>query len=100
MATSPRPCGARAQRRGRAPALLAPRPPSTHPRRLRVGRMEHVVSSNDPVVVRRAQIARWVGLAKRIGYGLLLVAVVAFIVAAVAGFPSAVVTVTVVALVA
>jgi hypothetical protein len=62
--------------------------------------MEHVVSSNDPVVVRRAQIARWVGLAKRIGYGLLLVAVVAFIVAAVAGFPSAVVTVTVVALVA
>jgi hypothetical protein len=62
--------------------------------------MEHVVSSNDPVVVRRAQIARWVGLAKRIGYGLLLVAVVAFVIAAVAGFPSGVVTVTVVALVA
>ena len=62
--------------------------------------MEHVVSSNDPVVVRRAQIARWVGLAKRIGYGLLLVAVVAFVVAAVAGFPSGVVTVTVIALIA
>ncbi len=62
--------------------------------------MERVVSSNDPVVVRRAQIARWVGLAKRIGYGLLLLAVVGFVVAAIAGFPSSVVTVTVVALVA
>jgi hypothetical protein len=61
--------------------------------------MERMVSREDPVVVRRARIARWVGLAKRVGYGLLLLAVVAFVVAAIAGFPSAVVTVTIVALV-
>ena len=54
----------------------------------------------DPVVVRRAEIARWVGLAKRIGYGLLLLAVVAFVVAAIADFPSGLTTVTVVALIA
>jgi hypothetical protein len=63
--------------------------------------MEHVVNADDdPVLVRRARIARWVGLAKRIGYMLLLVAVVAFVVAAITGFPTGVVTVTVVALVA
>ena len=55
---------------------------------------------SDPVVVRRARIARWVGLAKRVGYGLLLLAIVAFAVAAIAGFPSGLVTVTVVALIA
>jgi NADH:ubiquinone oxidoreductase subunit 6 (subunit J) len=54
----------------------------------------------DPVVVRRAEIARWVGLAKRVGYGLLLLAIVAFAVAAIAGFPNGLVTVTVVALIA
>jgi hypothetical protein len=54
----------------------------------------------DPVVVRRAEIARWVGLAKRVGYGLLLLAIVAFAVAAIAGFPDGLVTVTVVALIA
>ena len=59
-----------------------------------------MVNDDDPVAVRRAHIARWVGLAKRVGYGLLLGAVVAFIVAAIAGFPSGIVTVTVVALVA
>jgi hypothetical protein len=62
--------------------------------------MEHVVNADDPVVLRRARIARWVGLAKRIGYGLLLLAVAAFVVAAVSGFPDGVVTVTVVALIA
>jgi NADH:ubiquinone oxidoreductase subunit 6 (subunit J) len=62
--------------------------------------MEHVVNADDPVVLRRARIARWVGLAKRIGYGLLLLAVAAFVVAAVSGFPDVVVTVTVVALIA
>ena len=54
----------------------------------------------DPVVVQRARIARWVGLAKRIGYGLLLLAVVTFIAAAVAGFPDGLVTMTVIALIA
>jgi hypothetical protein len=62
--------------------------------------MEHVVNTDDPVVQRRARIARWVSLAKRIGYGLLLLAIVAFVVAAIAGFPSGVVTLTVVALIA
>jgi NADH:ubiquinone oxidoreductase subunit 6 (subunit J) len=54
----------------------------------------------DPVVVRRAEIARWVALAKRVGYGLLLLAIVAFAVAAIAGFPNGLVTATVVALIA
>jgi hypothetical protein len=59
-----------------------------------------MVTPPDPVAVRRARIARWVGLAKRVGYALLLLAVVAFVVAAIAGFPTALVTVTVVALIA
>jgi hypothetical protein len=59
-----------------------------------------VVSSEDPVVVRRTRIARWVGLAKRVGYGLLLLAVVTFVIAAATGFPSGVTTATVVALIA
>jgi NADH:ubiquinone oxidoreductase subunit 6 (subunit J) len=58
------------------------------------------VPSDDPIVVRRARIARWVGLAKRVGYALLLLAVVAFVVAAIAGFPSGLVTVTLIALIA
>ena len=58
------------------------------------------MNADDPVLQRRARIARWVSLAKRIGYGLLLLAVVAFVVAAIAGFPSGVVTLTVVALIA
>jgi len=53
----------------------------------------------DPVAERRARIARWVGLAKRVGYALLLASVVLFVVAAVAGFPSGLTTATVVALV-
>ncbi len=59
-----------------------------------------MVSAEDPVVVRRTRIARWVGLAKRVGYGLLLLAVVMFVIAAATGFPSGVTTATVVALIA
>ena len=59
-----------------------------------------MVNADDPVVRRRARIARWVDLAKRVGYGLLLLAIVGFVVAAATGFPQAVVTLTVVALVA
>jgi hypothetical protein len=68
--------------------------------------MESMVSSgtprpsDDPIVTQRAHIAQWVGVAKRIGYGLLLLAVVTFIVAAIAGFPGGLVTVTVIALIA
>jgi hypothetical protein len=53
----------------------------------------------DPVVVRRARIARGVTLAKRVGYLLLAAAIVLFVVALVTDFPSAVVTATIVALV-
>lgn len=53
----------------------------------------------DPVLEKRRRIAHWVGLAKRVGYSLLLLAVVGFAVAAVSGFPGWVVTLTVVALV-
>jgi hypothetical protein len=62
--------------------------------------MERMVNADDPVLQRRARIARGVALGKRIGYGCLLLAVVAFVVAAIAGFPSTIVTITVVALVA
>lgn len=58
------------------------------------------MSAPDPVAARRAQIARWVALAKRLGYGLLLVAVIAFVVAAVTDFPTVALTVTIVALIA
>ncbi len=54
----------------------------------------------DPVLERRARIARFVKLAQRVGYSFLLLAVVAFIAAAVSDFPSWLVTVTVAALVA
>lgn len=58
------------------------------------------MNAEDPVVVRRARIARWVGLAKRVGYALLLLAVILFVVAAATGFPSGVTTATIVALIA
>ena len=54
----------------------------------------------DPVSVRRARIAQGVKVAKRVGYGLLGLAVVAFVVAAATDFPSGLLTVTIVALVA
>ena len=54
----------------------------------------------DPVLERRRRIAHWVGLAKRIGYTLLLLAIVTFAAAAITGFTGWLVTVTVVALIA
>ena len=60
----------------------------------------HDRDRDDPIVVRRARIAWWVGLAKRVGYGLLLLAVVLFVVAAATGFSPGVTTATVVALIA
>jgi hypothetical protein len=41
---------------------------------------------NDPVLERRARIARWVSLGQRVGYGLFGLAVVAFIVGFAVGF--------------
>jgi hypothetical protein len=42
--------------------------------------------ADDPVVQRRAHIARLVGTAKRVGYVALLLAVVAFVLSVVTGF--------------
>lgn len=41
----------------------------------------------DPILERRARIARIVALGKRVGYLALLVAIVAFVISALAGFP-------------
>ncbi|MFI5046094.1 MAG: hypothetical protein ACHQIG_03445 [Acidimicrobiia bacterium] len=54
----------------------------------------------DPVIERRARIARGVRLATRVGYLLLLAAVAFFAVAIATGFPSGLVTATAVSLVA
>jgi NADH:ubiquinone oxidoreductase subunit 6 (subunit J) len=62
--------------------------------------MVNTESNPDPVAARRARIAHWVGLAKRVGYSLLLLAVAAFAAAAITGFEGALVTLTVVALIA
>jgi hypothetical protein len=42
--------------------------------------------SDDPVLAKRARIARWVALAQRVGYGLFALACVAFVVGFVVGF--------------
>jgi uncharacterized membrane protein len=53
--------------------------------------VDHVVSAgdpSDPIAAQRARIGRRVGLAKRIGYLGLLVAIIGFVISVVAGFPS------------
>jgi len=57
-----------------------------------------VTPASDAVRDRRRRIARWAGLAKRIGYSLLLVAMVAFAVALTTGFEGFWVVVCVVSL--
>jgi predicted membrane-bound spermidine synthase len=57
------------------------------------------VSATDPVLARRARIARVVGILKRVGYLLLLGAIVLFAIAAASDFPSGLVTATAVALI-
>ena len=52
----------------------------------------------DPIVAKRARIERVVVAAKRVGYLGLLVAIVAFIVGAITGFPAWTVTLTIVGL--
>jgi len=56
--------------------------------------------SDDPVLQRRARVARLVQLFQRIGYGCLLLAMITFAVAAIASFPGWAVTTCVVALIA
>jgi hypothetical protein len=58
-----------------------------------------VSDATDPVLAKRARIATLVKIGKRVGYGLLLVAIVAFIVGYVAWFTGALVTAIVAALV-
>jgi hypothetical protein len=55
---------------------------------------------DDPVVARRAVIARRVALASGVGYAALGIAVVAFVVALVTDFPTALVNLTITGLVA
>ena len=54
----------------------------------------------DPILERRAQIAHVVQVAQRIGYAALLIAIMAFAIGLVTDFPSWLVTVTIVGLVA
>jgi len=55
--------------------------------------------NDDPVLARRARIARWAALGKRIGYLALGVAIVAFFVGVATGFPQWTVTVSIAGLV-
>jgi hypothetical protein len=57
------------------------------------------VSRPDPVLARRARIARVVRYGQRAGYAALLVAVVSFVVAAATDFPAVAVDISVAALV-
>ncbi len=54
----------------------------------------------DPVRARRARIARWTRLANRVGYLLIGVAIVLFLVAVAAGFSATMATLVIAALVA
>ena len=54
---------------------------------------------DDPVLARRARIARAAAVGKRVGYLALAVAIVAFFVGVVAGFPAWTVSVTITGLV-
>jgi hypothetical protein len=51
--------------------------------------------AGDPVLARRARISRLVDVAQRVGYSLWLVAIVVFVVGAVAGFERFMVTVVI-----
>jgi hypothetical protein len=55
---------------------------------------------DDPIVARRARIARLAALGKRVGYTALAVAIVAFFVGFATGFPTWAVTVSIAGLIA
>ena len=58
-----------------------------------------LVVSDDPIVQRRARVAHLVKIGQRIGYGFLLLAIVAFAVGAATDFPGYAVTASIVGLV-
>ena len=55
---------------------------------------------DDPIVARRARIARYAAIGKRVGYTALAIAIVAFFVGFATGFPAWAVTVSIAGLVA
>ena len=57
------------------------------------------MSDVDPVLEKRARIARWVQLGQRVGYGLFGLACVAFVIGFVVGFEAWLTTVIIAALV-
>ena len=57
------------------------------------------MSARDPIVQRRARIARWVKLAQRVGYLALGISIVGFVIAFVTDFAGWAVTLTIVSLV-
>jgi hypothetical protein len=59
-----------------------------------------MVNGDDPVLARRARIARAAAVGKRVGYVALLIAIVAFFVAVATDFPGWAVTLSVAGLVA
>ena len=59
-----------------------------------------MVNGPDPVVARRARIARVVRYGQRAGYAALLVSVVSFVIAAATDFPAVAVDISIAALVA
>ena len=61
--------------------------------------MNAIAPPTPEVLERRAKIARMVAFGKRTGYGALLVAIVAFVIAAVTDFPGWTVTVATIGLV-
>jgi hypothetical protein len=63
------------------------------------GRDQRDASQRDPILVRRARYASWASTGQGVGYGLLAVAVVAFIAAFATNFPSAAVIITIVGLI-
>jgi hypothetical protein len=54
----------------------------------------------DPIVARRARIARYAAIGKRVGYTALAIAIVAFFVGFATGFPTWAVTVSIAGLIA
>jgi hypothetical protein len=56
-------------------------------------------ADDDPVLARRARIARWVTIGQRVGYGLFAIACVAFVVGFAVGFEDWVTTLVVGAIV-
>jgi hypothetical protein len=57
--------------------------------------MDRLVTSPDPIAIRRARIDRGVRAAKAVGYSALLTSIVVFVVAAATDFPGALVIATV-----